>query len=144
MTEGALPDLSLKRTEVREDVIHGMAQVKDTTAGSDLAASCPGGPSPVSLGALWGFSPGGGDPWERRMPMGWQGLGGWDSALTFQERLLPACQLPFTALPTPPPHSSASKAETTWVSCHGNCGVLCESQARWNQSWLGEGTPAGD
>lgn len=50
------------------------------------------------------------------------GLGGCDSALTFQEYLLPPDSCP-SQLPPP-----ASKAETTWGSCHGNCGVLFASR----------------
>lgn len=96
-----------------------MTQVKDTFWGSDLAAFVP----ESRLFFPWGLcvasagDPGGeGERQEGRQGTGRAGL--WSATYLLSAALLP----------------SASKAETTWGSCHGNCGVLFESKARCKMS----------
>lgn len=105
----------------------------------------PGVPSPLSLGALGSWlagvgvgTPGGRgeDLWVSRARKG-------GTCPHLPGALLPACQLPPHGSPHRPTPPSASKAETTWVSCHGNCRVLFESQAGGIRSWLGEGSRLG-
>lgn len=65
------------------------------------------------------------------------GPGGWDSALTFQECLVPPVSCPSSLPP------SASKAETTWVSCHGNLEFYLKARQGVIGAGWGKGAGAG-